>query len=97
MVEVGVFKAMCIGVEVHGFSQLHVIAIVNTAKVPWHQVDGHPAAGQTSRHFKGLFVDADGAVIVDPAATLCTEQCLDVDHLRDLAADTIGAESFLHG
>ncbi len=88
---------MCIGVEVYGFSQLHVIAIVNTAKVPWHEVDGHPAAGQTSRHFKGLFVYADGAVIVNPAAALCTEQCLYVDHLRDLAADTIDTEPFLHG
>ena len=88
---------MRIGTEVYGLSQPHVIAIVNTGKIPWHEVNGHPAAGQTSRHLKGLFVYADGAVIVDPAATLCAEQCLYVDHLRDLAADTIGAESFLHG
>ncbi len=88
---------MCIGTQVYGFSQLHVIAIVNPAKVPWHQVDGNPTAGQTSWHFKGLFVYADGAVIVDPAATLCTELCLYVDHLRQLAADTIDTEPFLHG
>ena len=88
---------MCIGAQVYGFSQLHVIAIVNTGKVPWHPVDGNPSAGQTPWHFKGLFFYADGAVIVDPAATLCPEQCLDVDHLRDLAADTIDTEPFLHG
>ena len=90
-------KAMCIGAQVYGFSQLHVIAIVNTAKVPWHKMDGNPSAGQTSWHFKGLFFYANGAVIVYSAATLCTEQGLYVDHLRQLAADTIDTEPFLHG
>jgi len=68
------FKSSCIGAKVNDSGLFHFTAVINTSSVPGHIINGHTRTRQAIRDFIFGFLEADSAIVVNPAPTFHPEQ-----------------------